>query len=214
MEPVKSICLLLWVGFLAAAGYCQPGSNQVIGNLIQFNDNGAWCWYQDERAVVDTAANKIILGSVASGSGTGGKMRNGSVEAVIFDLSARMPERYVLADWKENCDDHNAPAFFIRPDGKYLAMYAAHYDKYCSRYRIFSDTGWGTELQFDWTTIPGGTDYTIAYSNLLYLSSEKRTYNFARANHRSPNLICSVDNGDNWYFGGQLTTNSSHTYNK
>ena len=27
--------------------------DQVSGNLIQFNDNGAWCWYQDERAVID-----------------------------------------------------------------------------------------------------------------------------------------------------------------
>lgn len=214
MTQHKRISLSLWLGFLCTINFSQPAGNQVSGNLIQFNDNGAWCWYQDERAVVDTTLGKIIIGSVASGSGTGGKIRNGSVEAVIFELSSRMPKRYVLADWKDNCDDHNAPAFLIRPDGKYLSAYTAHYDKYCSRFRIFNGTEWEPELQFDWTTIPGGTDYTIAYSNLLYLSLENRIYNFARANHRSPNLICSDDFGDDWHYGGQLTSNSSHTYNK
>ncbi len=42
----------------ATASEMPPGPSvprdQVNGNLIQFSDNGAWCWYQDERSVVDT----------------------------------------------------------------------------------------------------------------------------------------------------------------
>ncbi len=184
----------------------------VNGNLIQFNDNGAWCWYQDERAVVDTANGKLILGSDASDNGVGGSPRNGLIEAVIFDIKSASLERFTLADF--GCDDHNVPAFFVRPDGKYIAMYAQHYDYYNSRYRIYDGTSWTPEQQFDWTTIPGGTNFTIAYSNMYYLSDEGRMYNFARANNRCPNFIYSDNMGDNWLFGGQLSTNNTSSYNK
>ncbi len=190
----------------------QEARDQVSGNLIQFNNNGAWCWYQDERAVVDVANGKLILGSDASGTGVGGSPRNGMLEAVVFDLQTGLSQKYEL--WKAGCDDHNVPGFIIRPDGKILAMYAEHYDRYNSRFRIFNGSAWSYEQRFDWTTIPGGTDYTIAYSNLYYLSAENRMYNFARANHRTPNFIISGDMGDTWSFGGELTTNSSNSYNK
>ncbi|MGA9365529.1 MAG: T9SS type A sorting domain-containing protein [Bacteroidota bacterium] len=200
---------------IALSATCVFSQNQrdlVKGNLIQFNDNGAWCWYQDERAVIDFATNKMVLGSVASGSGVGGSARNGVIDAVIFDLQSGTSQRYPLAQF--SCDDHNAPGILVRPDGKYIAMYAQHYDQYNSRYRIFSGSTWTPEQRFDWTTIPGGTDYTIAYSNLYYLSKEGRMYNFARANHRCPNLLYSMNMGDSWLYGGILATNTSNTYNK
>ena len=40
------------------------GDNWVNGDLITFNDSGGWCWYQDERAIVDTDTNQLIIGSV------------------------------------------------------------------------------------------------------------------------------------------------------
>jgi hypothetical protein len=197
---------------IGARGFGQNARDLVKGNLIQFNDNGAWCWYQDERAVIDMTGGKLILGSDASGSGVGGSARNGVIDAVIFDLRTGLSERYPLM--QAGCDDHNAPAFLVRPDGKYLAMYAQHYDAYNSRYRIFDGAAWTPEQRFDWTTIPGGTDYTIAYSNLYYLSTEGRVYDFARANHRCPNILISTNMGDTWAYGGILATNTSNTYNK
>jgi hypothetical protein len=175
----------------------------VNGNLIQFNDNGAWCWYQDERTVVDQAGGKLIIGSDASGSGTGGNSRNGNIEAVIFDLQTRELQRNILRIL--SCDDHNTAAFLIRPDGKYLAFYAGHnYDNY-SYYRIYDNGAWGRQYQFNWNTMPGGTDFNTTYSNLFYLSSENLVYNVARTDERSPNFIISSDSGDTWSYGGQLT---------
>src|SRR3954466_9093937 len=58
------------------------GADSVFGTMVQFNDNGAWSWYQDERAIVDTKANKLIVGSVASG-GT----RNGNIEAAVYNIA-------------------------------------------------------------------------------------------------------------------------------
>jgi hypothetical protein len=212
MRSVGFLCVIMVITFPAKVALSQNQRDLVKGNLIQFNDNGAWCWYQDERAVIDFATRKLVLGSVASGSGVGGSARDGAIDAVIFDLESGTSERYALA--KFGCDDHNAPGILVRADGKYIAMYAQHYDQYNSRYRIFDGTTWTPEQRFDWTTIPGGTDYTIAYSNLYFLSSEGRMYNFARANHRCPNLLYSTNLGDSWTYGGILATNTSNTYNK
>jgi hypothetical protein len=52
----------------------------VHGNIIQFNDNGAWCWYQDERSVIDTSGGELVVGSVASDSGCGNAPRSGDIE--------------------------------------------------------------------------------------------------------------------------------------
>lgn len=182
--------------------FSQDVRDLVHGNLIQFNDNGAWCWYQDERAVVDTADDKLILGSDASGAGVGGSSRNGNIEAVIFDLQGGLSQRFILM--KAGCDDHNAPVFLVRPDGKYLTMYAQHYDT-ASRYRIYDGNQWSSEKKFDWNSIPGGTDFSTTYSNLFYLSAENKVYNFVRCYARSPNLMVSSDQGDTWTYGGLLT---------
>src|SRR4051794_24990813 len=55
--------------FLLAVQEVVPAANDVAGTLYTLNDNGGWSWFEDERAIVDTAANKIIFSSVANGSG-------------------------------------------------------------------------------------------------------------------------------------------------
>ncbi len=37
------------------------GKGHVNGNLILFNANGAWCWFQDERVLVDSKAGTYSL---------------------------------------------------------------------------------------------------------------------------------------------------------
>ncbi len=195
--PVFLICLSIRT---ITSG--QGPMDIVNGNLIQFNDNGAWCWYQDERAVIDTVNGKLIIGSDASGDGFGGSSRNGNVEGSIFDMETSDLQQRNFRN--TGCDDHNTPAFFVRPDGQYLAMYADHYDGY-SRYRLFNGTNWLTEQQFDWSTIPGGTDFSTTYSNLFYLPAEEKAYNFVRCYAKSPNMMVSTDQGDTWSYGGLLT---------
>ena len=209
------LLLIIFLFLSVTITFGQNAKDIVNGNLIQFNDNGLWCWFQDERAVVDTVNGKLIVGSSACQNGFGGSTRAGADDAVIYDLQTGIPIRYQLAKSPVlSTDDHNAPGMLIRPDGKYIAMYSDHYDKYKNRYRIFDGTSWSPERAYDWTTRPGGTNYTIAYNNLYYLSAEGRMYDFSRANQRSPNFIISDDMGDTWTFGGQLTTNSSSSYNK
>jgi hypothetical protein len=87
----------------------------VASTLFTFNDNGGWYWYQDERAIVDVKAGKLVIGSVV-GSGT----RVGNIEAVSYDLAAGTMSGPAKLD-NLSVDDHDAPAFNIRPDGKYVA---------------------------------------------------------------------------------------------
>ncbi|NLL14787.1 MAG: hypothetical protein GX267_15390 [Fibrobacter sp.] len=196
---------LIIISICNLPSYCQTQQNWVDGQLIEYNKNGAWCWFQDERVVVDTVNSKLVIGSAANGGG---------VDVVIYDIKNQKIDSKTQIG-KLTSDDHNAPGLLVQPkSGGYIAMFADHYDKYCSRYCIFNGEKWSSEKQFDWTKIPGGTNYTIAYSNLYYLSSEDRIYNMARANDRAPNFIYSDDEGVTWQFGGQLTTNSSQSYNK
>jgi len=182
----------------------------VAGNLIQFNDNGNWTWYSDERSVIDIARGNLVVGSDACGIGMGGSVRAGDVEVVIHNLATGGRRRYTLKDGASDpgafyADDHNTPGLLVRPDGKYLAWYCGHNTERTNYWRNFDGTNWTAEQRFDWNTLPGGTDFNATYSNPHYLSAENRVYNFVRENdHGSPNILGSTDNGDSWSFGGQL----------
>lgn len=213
---MKCLLALTAIIFLTNFILGQNAKDIVKGNLIQFNDNGAWCWYQDERAVIDPAAGRLIVGSVANSRGVGGNPRNGDIDVVFYNLMSGISSRFTLAEGGSNftgSDDHNAPAFLVRPDSKYLAFYAGHNNNNNSYYRIFSNDTWGAQQVFDWNARrPGGVNFATTYSNLFYLSSEGRTYNIARGNNKSPNIMSSTDNGDNWIYGGQLTSNANVGY--
>jgi hypothetical protein len=172
----------------------------VNGNLIQFSSNGAWCWYQDERAVVDIANNKIIIAS--------NRTSNGHDYADMYDMSTGTTQNYDLGFI--GSDDHNTPGLLIRPDGKYLAMFSKHNNDKITHYRIFSNGSWSADQTFNWNTQPGGADFNTTYSNVYYLSAEDRTYDLSRGNgHGGQNFLISTDQGDTWSYGGFLTTNAT-----
>lgn len=194
----------------------MPG-DQVNGNLIQYDDNGTWTWYSDERAVVDAAAGKLIVGCVENGDGVGGVARDGNINATIFDLYSRVGSKttlkYGLTSFGGG-DDHNAPAVLVWPNGKYLAMYTGHNSDHNSFYSIYNPAAgtWGPDTQYNWDNQPGGDNFNTTYSHLEYLSAEGRTYDFARGNGRSPNFIVTTNFGETWDYGGQLTTNGNVGY--
>jgi hypothetical protein len=191
---------------LAAPSAAVEEVDQVAGNLLRLNDNGGWCWYQDERVVVDLAGGKLLASSVGNNAGTNGSQRNGDIDVASYDLATGQIGGFTLHD-NLAADDHNAPALLVRPDGRYLAMYTKHNADKASLYRVSTNphdpTSWGPEKSFNWATTPG-SDFNVTYSNLYYLSAEDRTYNFARANNRSPNMLVSSDYGDTWAYGGKL----------
>lgn len=189
-------------------------ADKVHGNLIQFTDNGGWCWYQDERVVVDPKRGEMAVSALANRYGVGGSPRDGDVDVIRFDLKTRRSERNTLREALLSYgggDDHNAAGLLVRPAGGYLAVYTGHNNNKYSYYRIFDPArgargAWGAEGGFNWNSQPGGADFENSYSNLFYLSAEDKTYNFSRGHAQSPNFAVSSDQGATWAYGGQLTT--------
>ncbi|HTQ07015.1 MAG TPA: hypothetical protein VMI54_24320 [Polyangiaceae bacterium] len=191
-------------GGSAGAPACTtpPAGPVPTSSIIQFNDNGAWCWYQDERALVDTKANKLIIGSVASGGS-----RNGNIEAVIYDLASKKSTLYTVStSIAANIDDHNAPALIIRPDGKYVAMYSTHRVDCITRSSIFDGTKWGPEYKFDWTSLgcpwAGADTNLVTYDNVWYMGSS--VYDGVRSVGTDNAFLSSSDDGSTFSYYGRL----------
>ena len=186
-------------------------TNDVAGELLVFNDNGAWSWFEDERAIVDLSAGKILVSSVANGSGTGGAGRNGDVDIAALDIASGAVSRFTLSE-NLQADDHNSAALWIRPDGRYLAVYARHGSDNLTRYRISTNPGdisiWGPEQTFN-----NGAGTT--YSNLHYLPGDNggagRLYNFTRSVNFDPNVLTSSNFGSTWSYAGKLLTEGGNT---
>jgi hypothetical protein len=167
---------------------------------IVFNDNGVWCWFQDERAIVHNG--KLIIGSVADASGTGGATRDGDVEVVQYDITTEVLSAPYTLHNNLDSDDHAAPAFLSLPDDHILTVYATHgHDPYM-RYRTTTNpndaTSWAAEQIY---TAGAG----VTYSNVYRLSAENegsgRIYDFYRGENYNPNFVTSDDDGQTWTYG-------------
>ena len=96
----------------AEAGAPEETADYVAGTLIVFNDNGAWSWFQDERAIVDSVAGTLLAGSVSNKAGDGGAARDGTVELAVHSLETGATHVVALHERFEG-DDHDAPALMI-----------------------------------------------------------------------------------------------------
>jgi hypothetical protein len=214
-----SLSAITLAGLVNVAAPARAALDFVNGNLVQFNDNGAWTWYSDERAIVDATGGRLVVGVDVSGAGLGGSPRDGAVEATIFNFQSQTPQRTTLmGSGTLGPDDHNGPAFLLRPDGKYLAQWTGHNANFLSYFRVFDGNVWGAPTNFDWTTAGAASSgETASYSNPHYLSAENRTYTFVRAmDNRSPHILLSTNYGDTWSYYGKLvrpSTNFSVGYN-
>ncbi len=195
---------------LALLGSDCLAINEVGGPLITFNDNGGWSWFEDERAIVDLqagTAGKIIVSSVANGSGTGGASRNGDVEVVSYDLASSAITRFTLADNLE-ADDHDSAALLKLPDGRYLSSYSKHSTNNQLQWRVStapSDiSAWGPSNVY---LEAGGT----TYSNLIYLSASGDVFDFHRvagaAGGYDPHFLkWNLETQSGFAYGGRLLT--------
>ncbi len=112
----RFLYILFIISLLIIDTSAWDGHDLVKGNLIQFNDNGAWCWHQDELAVIDVEGGKLIVGSDANGISVGGSPRNGDTlkkdDHVILkvynilgkEVAAIINERKPAGTYKENWD--------------------------------------------------------------------------------------------------------------
>ncbi len=168
-------------------------ANEVAGRPFRLVDNGAWCWYQDDRIVLDPKTGRFFIGSIANQHGPGGETRDGDIEVTAFDPAtgtARVHTLHKALTSYGAGDDHNVPALWMRPDGGCLAMYTGHNNDTQSFHRIVYDDRLSDEQTFDWNHRPGGCDFPATYS------TEKQA---AGVGSRSPGTRPSATFGQLWH---------------
>lgn len=185
----------------------MPGAG-LPDDFFVINDNGAWCWFQDERALIH--GDTLVVGSVAAAEGPGGALRSGDVEVTVVDLVTKARTAVVLHAGLE-ADDHNTPALLRRRDGRWLAIYTKHKRDDLTRWRISEvddPTTWGPERIFDWSELTGGAGVT--YSNVHRTAG--RLYCVQRAINDDPSALVSDDEGTTWSYAGKLFTREKVGY--
>lgn len=179
----------------------------VAASLVRLNDNGAWSWFMDERAVV--FHNRLVVGSVrAVGSYRDSIATDwGNVEVAAYDLGSGEAKRIVLHQHYQQ-DDHNNPAFLSLPGDRLLAVYTRHGVERRVFWRISEPREplrWGESKVFE---TPGTdrrslTGYNVTYSNLFWMPNGE-IVNFFRGVGQGPNYMVSSDTARSWRYGGRL----------
>lgn len=158
--------------------------------IVRLTKNTSWCWFQDDRAILD--GNQLIFSGVTS---KGANIVSG------YNMETGDGQTVVLNDTTFEPDDHNVGVLLIRPDGKYLTVYAGHGVDTKMRYRISTRPGDMSEWEPEKVVDTGGR---TTYSNVYRLSATGKTYDFHRGIGTNPNYMVSDDDGETWEYGGQL----------
>ena len=190
---------------LGAADESYP-DNYVATAIVRLVDNGAWSWFMDPRVIVHDG--KLIAGSVravGSNQANTSDPRWGNVEISVYDIAKGTVDNVVLHPHLEQ-DDHDAPAFLVRKDGRYLAVYSMHARERRMYYRIsepHNPLAWGPASVVE----TPGDDAEYAGNNATYANLFRmpngRIYNFIRAFRHDPNYMYSDDDGTTWTYGGR-----------
>jgi len=167
-------------------------------------ENGGWCWFQDERAIIFDG--KIIAGGVAGEDRAG--MSGGDIVAVIFDPVTGRRTTTMLHE-KLDRDDHAAPSFIEDMSGGVIAAYSTHGRDKFTRWRRLTENGVSPETVFASLT-------RTTYTNLLRtcVGEACRLWNFIRSEGGDPNFLVSDDDGTSWRYGGRLLKGPGTPYVK
>ena len=170
--------------------------NWVAGDLHVLDDDGAWCWFEDERAVMRDGI--LHVGTVSAG--TKDPERQGDVnllQHIWMQDSTRVVE---LHDRLER-DDHDSPSLTWLPGGELLAVYAKHGSDSKMRWRTSKSRkvrDFSEERVLQVHTKGSG----LTYSNTFWMeelpSGGPGLINFFRGRGWNPTGTMSTDMGDSW----------------
>ncbi|HKJ68853.1 MAG TPA: BNR-4 repeat-containing protein, partial [bacterium] len=186
------LAILLSVSLLIGCGAVSDESEPFV-----LSTDGGWCWFEDPRAIIHNG--KLIVGTVAMGRYD--SLRAGDIEAIIYGLESEEITRVELYD-RLQPDDHDSPVFLVRPDGRYLTLFAKHGDENHFYYRISEPgdpTQWGEIRRYT-----PSESTRLTYSNLYLLANENnRMYDLFRGLDDSykPSYVYSDDLGETWSTG-------------
>lgn len=182
---MKRLTLLLALGVLLG---CEEGDRLPSASdttITTFTEDGAWCWFQDPRAVYYEGEHQRTY--------TGWMTKSGQLVVAQYDHNTGQIDSLVLKEqW--DIDDHNTPSFLVRPDGHVMAFYARHnkVGLYARRTLNPEDiSAWEDEVLVS-------DEDRITYSHPVQLKAESnRIYVFWRGPSWKPTFSYS-DDGITW----------------
>lgn len=190
MKNTIMCCLVtLWL-LVGVPAWSVPTSGVDGVKLETYMKNGGWCWFQDPRAICHDG--KLFIGGI-HGQGKG--------EAVVgvYDLDQGKILGRVVLNPEFDHDDHNAPVFHVRPDGRILAIYARHHRDRFHYLRVSEASNplqWGDEVRVE-RKMPNPKD-RVTYMNLFEQKKQQRLYCFFRGIEYNPTMVWSGDHGETW----------------
>ena len=187
--------------------------NWTAGEVTQFNDNGGWTWYNDERVVVDAEGGKIVVSSAASSASS--QTQNRSIDVVVHDLTTGQNDKKSLGTLSYS-DDHNNGGIVVKAPGEYFIAYTHHNADCDTRWANYANGTWAPIATYKWsgcTPDPDGVN-TVTYNNVWRMSAENGAlYNFVRATETNPWFLYSEDDGASWTLKGRITASPQVGYN-
>ena len=175
----------LAIGLVAAGLVASvPAAAQATPRNAEMTANGAWCWFQDPRAVhYHGTYDRTYVGYVTS---------TGDIDVVSQNAgTATLVHTTLHAAFQ--ADDHAAPGLVVLPDGRIAVFYSGHAGPHMY-YRISvrpeDVSAFGPEQSVP-TNTAGAVGYT--YGNPIYLSAERRLYLFFRGGDAHPSMTWTTD---------------------
>ena len=158
------------------------------GNSLLMTSNGAWTWFNDERAIFHQGS--LFIGYVRS---------NGQLGVTRYIPATNESSDMIISTaTSQQQDDHNNPSITVLPDGKLMVLYAKHLggSQFYQRTSLvpLPTTGadWGPEIVRPLTA-------NNTYNNTYMLGGESnRIYNFHRNINFNPTITISNDLGATW----------------
>lgn len=154
-----------------------------------FTDDGGWCWFQDPRVLRHEGDHDRTY--------AGWITRHGDVQVGTYDHdNGSVTTTTLHADYE--VDDHDDPAFAVRPDGRLVVFYTLHGGPEVD-YRISEAPEEASEFGPERTIEPGGPDRSVTYPNPRWIDGD--LYLFLRNDGGGiGRVVCVVseDGGETW----------------
>ena len=193
----------------------EPEANFVAGELIRFtgkdgSPNGAWCWFQDERAIIDAShPDEPVLMFTSISASKEVEAEKGDLDFHWYGLDSGIGGVLEFHD-RFGQDDHNVAALFQLHDGRALAVYSRHNDDKNTYYRYSAPhqpDSWNDAHVYE-----GAAKST--YNNLLTAGADLKLLDFSRLQGWNPNFLTWNDQAETWQYGGRLLSSEGRPYLK
>ncbi len=166
---------------------------QVKRRIEKIGSDGAWLWFNNESVILQD--NTCIIGCEDS---------LGNSQIILYqkkeDPLQPLNKGFHMSTWSERprrYPSHNYPSLLSMDESNILALY--HNSKHIMYCRLITLIGENSDKILELSAeYSNQLSSAINYSNLVYLGSEKRIYNFYSVYDNSPSLVMSDDFGFSW----------------